>query len=334
MPYALSFLDKSPIHGDETANDALNRTVALAQLAEKAGFRRFWVAEHHNAPGLASSAPEILIGFLLARTERIRIGSGGVMLQHYSAYKVAESFNLLASLAPGRVDLGVGKAPGGLLLSTRALQGAYDLGRKPSFEQQLDELDGFLRHPDKEAPKSEDSLAAYPLPPEAPQRFLLGASVESARLAAERGWNFVYAGHLHGDEADIARALDAYRRETGKSALLAVGIVAAETEAEAEKLASNIRLFRVEIEGGQAVNVGSRELALDYVRQAGASRYKIEERTPRVIRGTPQKIQAQFNRLHQEYGVEEFVVDCPLTDGAHRLRTIELLAAARSAIAA
>jgi luciferase family oxidoreductase group 1 len=143
MPYALSFLDKSPIHDGEAAQAALTRTIKLAQKAEAAGFHRFWVAEHHNSPGLASSSPEVLIGFLLAHTHHIRIGSGGVMLQHYSAYKVAENFNLLASLAPGRVDLGVGKAPGGLPLSTRALQGAYDPDRKPSFKQQLAELDGF-----------------------------------------------------------------------------------------------------------------------------------------------------------------------------------------------
>ncbi len=116
MSYALSLLDKSPIARGENAADALRRTIALAQLAELLGYRRFWVAEHHSAPELASSSPEVLIAFLLANTEHIRIGSGGVMLQHYSAYKVAENFNLLSSLAPGRLDIGIGKAPGGLPL--------------------------------------------------------------------------------------------------------------------------------------------------------------------------------------------------------------------------
>lgn len=121
MAYALSLLDKSPLAKGESATDALQRTVALAQLAERLDYRRFWVAEHHNVPELASSSPEVLIAFLLAHTSRIRIGSAGVMIQHYSPYKVAENFHLLASLAPGRVDLCVGKAPGGLPLSTRAL---------------------------------------------------------------------------------------------------------------------------------------------------------------------------------------------------------------------
>ncbi|MEN0099893.1 MULTISPECIES: LLM class flavin-dependent oxidoreductase [Brucella] len=333
MPYALSFLDKSPIHDGEAAQAALTRTIKLAQKAEAAGFHRFWVAEHHNSPGLASSSPEVLIGFLLAHTHHIRIGSGGVMLQHYSAYKVAENFNLLASLAPGRVDLGVGKAPGGLPLSTRALQGAYDPDRKPSFKQQLAELDGFLDH-GSEKSDDENGIAAYPVPPQKPERFLLGASVESAELAAQLDWNFVYAGHIQGDPAAIKEAVEAYRTIANRPAILAVSVIVAESDAEAEKLAGDIRRFRVAVEGLQPVNVGSREQALEYVRQAGATQYSIEERTPRVIRGTALHVHSELQRLHRELGIAEFVVDCPVSEGSHRLKTIELLANNRPAIAA
>ncbi|CAN7444347.1 hypothetical protein Brsp04_02069 [Brucella sp. NBRC 12952] len=333
MPYALSFLDKSPIHDGEAAQAALTRTIKLAQKAEAAGFHRFWVAEHHNSPGLASSSPEVLIGFLLAHTHHIRIGSGGVMLQHYSAYKVAENFNLLASLAPGRVDLGVGKAPGGLPLSTRALQGAYDPDRKPSFKQQLAELDGFLDH-GSEKSDDENGIAAYPVPPQKPERFLLGASVESAELAAQLDWNFVYAGHIQGDPAAIKEAVEAYRTITNRPAILAVSVIVAESDAEAEKLAGDIRRFRVAVEGLQPVNVGSHEQALEYVRQAGATQYSIEERTPRVIRGTALHVHSELQRLHRELGIAEFVVDCPVSEGSHRLKTIELLANNRPAIAA
>jgi luciferase family oxidoreductase group 1 len=333
MPYTLSFLDKSPLHGNESANQALKRTLALARKAEELGFRRFWVAEHHNAATLASSSPEVLVSYLLAHTSQISIGSGGVMLQHYSAYKVAENFNLLAALAPGRVDLGVGKAPGGLPLSTRALQGAYDPARKPSFEAQLVELDGFLHHKTRED-DSPEGLMAFPVPESPAGRFLLGASAESARLAGRLGWNFVYAGHIHGDEAAIAEALAAYWNAGGTTALLAVSIVTADTDALAEKLTGDIRRFRVEIEGGQTVNVGSHEQALEYVRQAGATQYRIEERTPRVIRGAPSRVHAELERLHRNYGIDEFIVDCPVVEGSHRLRTIELLAEARTALAA
>lgn len=333
MSYALSFLDKSPIDGSERASQALRRSLALARRAEELGYRRFWVAEHHNSPKLASSSPEVLIGYLLANTRRIRIGSGGVMLQHYSAYKVAENFNLLASLAPGRVDLGVGKAPGGLPLSTGALQKAYDPSRKPSFEEQLAELDGFLRHEQGAEDKTEH-LAAFPAPDEPPGRFLLGASPDSARLAARLGWGFVYAGHIHGDDEAISQSLSAYRQAGGKTALLAVSVVTAPTTSLAEGLVGDTRRFHLQIKDGQSVNVGSREQALEYVRQAGATDYRIEERSPRVIRGTPPDVHLELQRLHKGFGIEEFVIDCPVSEGAHRLGTIELLAGTRKAAAA
>ncbi len=129
MTYQLSLLDKSPIAKGETAFDALKRTLSLAQAAERLGFHRFWVAEHHDTADLASSAPELVISWLLAGTKRIRVGSGGVMLQHYSPYKVAENFNTLSALGGGRVDLGIGKAPGGLSgsrLSVSALMNVYN----------------------------------------------------------------------------------------------------------------------------------------------------------------------------------------------------------------
>lgn len=333
MTFGLSFLDKSPIDGDESAASALQRTVALARSAESHGFKRFWVAEHHNSPKLASSSPEVLIGYLLAQTKRISIGSGGVMLQHYSAYKVAENFNLLASLAPGRVDLGIGKAPGGMPLSTRALQGAYDPSRKPSFEVQLADLDRFTR-PQEAVAADEDRLAAYPAPSAPPNRFLLGASPESARLAAGLGWSFVYAGHINGDEQAVSQALAAYREAGGTYAVLAAAVVVADTDQAAAALNVEGRRFRVEIVGGQGVNVGSEQQAMEYIRQTGASSYRIEERSPLIIRGSPATIQAQLQRLHRLHGVDEFIIDVPVADGAHRLKAIEYLATASRALAA
>ncbi|SEG81812.1 MsnO8 family LLM class oxidoreductase [Bosea lathyri] len=334
MPYRLSFLDKSPLQANEAAADALARTLSLAKAAEELGFARFWVAEHHNSAKLASSSPEVLISFLLAHTRRIRVGSGGVMLQHYSAYKVAENFNLLAALAPGRVDIGIGKAPGGMPLSTDALQGAYDTARKPSFDMQLVELDRFLRE-HHDGSDAGNQLAAFPAPAQPPDRFLLGASVESARLAAGLGWGFVYPGHIHGDEAAIGEALSAYRAAGGTSALLAVGVVTAETEDLARTLAPDARRFRVDIENGQGVNVSSHEQAVEYVRQTGSREYRIEERSSLLLRGVPARIHAELQRLHRALGIDEFIVDCPVSEGAWRLKTIQLLAAAaRASLAA
>jgi luciferase family oxidoreductase group 1 len=334
MGYALSLLDKSPIDGPEEASAALARTLSLAQRAERWGFHRFWVAEHHNNARLASSSPEVLIAFLLAQTSRIRIGSGGVMLQHYSAYKVAENFNLLATLAPGRVDLGVGKAPGGLPLSTRALQGAYDPARKPTFAKQLAELGSYLG--DKAADSDpEADLRAYPVPATPVKRFLLGASIESAELSATHGWDFVYAGHLNGDEALLDEVLATYRKASGgKVPLLAIGVIAAETDAAAERLAGDLRRFKVEVKDGQGVTVGSLAQAEEYVRQAGVTDYRIEEKMPGVIRGTAARIHGEFERFHQRYGVSEFILDCPVAEPQARLASIDLLATAHLAVAA
>lgn len=334
MGYALSLLDKSPIHDGETAGTALKRTVALARQAEQWGFHRFWVAEHHDAPTLASSSPEVLIAFLLANTARIRIGSGGVMLQHYSPYKVAENFNVLAALGPGRVDLGVGKAPGGLPFSTRALQGIVPRTQKQDFSAQLAQLSAFL---DQGLPE-DDPLAgvqATPRPAIAANRFLLGASVDSALLAASQDWDFVFASHLNGDETILQQTLEAYRKAAPERApLLAVGIVAAETDAEADRLAGNIQHFKVHVDNGQSVTVGSVEQAEEYARQAGAASYRIEKKTPNVLRGAARTVSDQLDRLHDRYGIGEFIIDTPINDAAKRLRSIELLALAQFAAAA
>jgi luciferase family oxidoreductase group 1 len=330
MSYALSLLDKSPLARGDGANDALKRTVALARLAEKLGYRRFWVAEHHNAPELASSSPEVLIAFLLANTSRIRIGSGGVMLQHYSAYKVAENFNLLASLAPGRVDLGVGKAPGGLPLSTRALQGAYDSARKPGFAEQLVELNGYLQAASPDGPAA---LVAAPRPAISAERYLLGASVESARLAADQGWDFVFARHLNGDDALLDAAADAFRAATGRPPIVAVAVIVGDSGEDARRRAAEIKLFKVHISGAQSVTVGSVEQAEDYARQAGAVDYRVEPKAPSVVAGTAHDVIAELDRLHSRLGIGEFIVE-PEASGAERLAIVERLAEARLAVAA
>lgn len=325
MAYSLSILDKSPIAEGATAHDALRFSIRLAQRAEALGFRRFWLAEHHGAPGLASSAPEIVVSHILAHTSRIRVGSGGVMLQHYSPFKVAESFKVLAALAPGRVDLGVGKAPGGLPLTTRALQWFHDKAKKPDFEHQLAELDAFLKWGVEEDHPLAGAVA-LPLPPEAPQRIVLGGSPESAALAARYGWAFCYAGHFNGDEVNVERSLDAYRSATGRASLLALYAFAAASQAEAQRQIGPLRIFKVHFASGQSVNLPSPEAAAEFARQAGIADYRLEETRPHVVAGTPDEVRAQLDALHARYGIDEFVIDSPVTDYALRLRSVELLA--------
>ncbi|MFB9952385.1 MsnO8 family LLM class oxidoreductase [Rhizobium puerariae] len=322
--YALSLLDKSPVPRGESAVAALSNTVNLAKKAEELGYRRFWVAEHHDSAELASSAPEVLVSWILANTSRIRVGSGGVMLQHYSPYKVAEVFNLLSSLAPGRVDLGIGKTPGGLPRATAALQ-AYRAA-KPDFEAQFADLRAFLDNAVASQP-DETRPVAGPRPPVTADRFLLGASPDSARLAAAYGWNFVFAGHLNGDPENLRISLETFRRESGgKPAILALAAFASESAAHAAAQVSELKVFKVFLDNGQSVSLGRREQAEEFARQAGAKEYRIEERKPSVLHGTAESIHEELARLSKLYGVEEFILEPPAVGADERLASVELLA--------
>ncbi len=333
MSYLLSILDKSPVVAGETATSALRRTIDLAKRAEKLGYHRFWLAEHHGAAGLAGVAPEILASHLLAHTDRIRVGSGGVMLQHYSPYKVAESFQLLAALAPGRVDLGIGKAPGGLPFTTRALQWERR-DDAAGFDEKLQLLDGFLRN-SLPADHALAGAVANPRPEAAPERFLLGASPESAVLAARLGWSFVYAGHFNGDPAQLTQTLGTFAtRAPSQLPMLALAVLVTHTEEEAKQRLAAHRTYRVTLETGQSVNVGSREQAAEFARQAGVTRYATEERRPAVLAGTAEQVRTELSQLASRYGIGEFVLDLPVPDEDARIATIELLAQDRVLIAA
>ncbi|HWJ75166.1 MAG TPA: MsnO8 family LLM class oxidoreductase [Kaistia sp.] len=325
MTYVVGLLDKSPIAKDETAAAALARTVRLAQLAEREGFSRFWIAEHHDTADLASPAPEVVIPYVLAATSGIRVGSGGVMLQHYSPYKVAESFNTLAALAPGRVDLGIGKAPGGLPFSTRELQSERADGSHADFEAKLAALTLFL-----DDAQGADRARATPRPLEPPKRFLLGASVDSATLAARQGWTFVFARHLNGDEALLEAALDAYRQVGGRDPIVAVAAIVGKDRQKAAELGEAFRPIKVHVEGRQSVTVGTEEQAREYARQAGVADFRTTAAKPSLIAGDGADLVRELDRLGARFGIGEFIVDL-FNAGDSRLEAAELIARARAA---
>lgn len=332
MAYSLSLLDKSPVSEGETAAGALQRTVTLAQTAERLGYERFWVAEHHGFPGLASAAPEVLLGYLAARTRNIRLGSGGVLLPHYSPYKVAEIFNVLGTLAPGRIDLGIGRAPGGLPASTRALRVLHAPDRSRSFEESLADLDAFLG---SAAPPSQPEALAQPTPPAIPERFLLGGSPDSARLAGSLGWNFVFAGQHNGDEQVIEASFAAYAAAGAKvPPVLAVTALAAPTPEEARGLTEGLKMVRVTLDDGQGVNLGTEEQAAEYARQAGAATYRTEIRKPQILAGTAEQVRRELERLQARFGVREFIIDTPAAAAVKRLASVMLLAGETPALAA
>ena len=324
MSWRISILDKSPVAEHETAADALARTLSLAQQAETLGYHRFWIAEHHNTPQLASPSPELLIAWILGQTRRIRVGSGGVMLQHYSPYKVAENFNLLAAIAPGRVDLGVGKAPGGLPLSTKALQLGLNSQEKGDFAAQLAQLDGWIN------PGSEEgAVRATPRPQVPAAGFLLGASVESARLAARLNWDFVFAAHLNGDPDLLREVIETWRAHSAREVIVAVQAIVAPTQAQAGALASAVEVWGVELANGQRVTVASEEQAYAFARQANSEPLRIARRAQSLLVGTAESVLEQLEALHQQWGIDEFIIDTPIADGAARVQSLRLLAQAR-----
>lgn len=247
------------------------------------------------------------------------------MLQHYSPYKVAENFNLLASLAPGRVDLGVGKAPGGLPLATRALQQGIHQHEKGSFAEQLTQLDNWLTLTESQG---EESLRATPIPPRRADGFLLGASVDSARLAASLDWNFVFAAHLNGDKNLLQEVLTNWRELSRREVIVAVQVIVAQDAASAADLAKQVEVWGVELANGQRVTVGSESQAAAFARQAGSPPTRIERRESSLLFGTAEEVKAQLDALQAQWGIDEFIIDTPIAEGRARLASLGLLAQA------
>src|SRR3954451_17780709 len=257
MDLRLSVLDQSPIAEGSTASNALHNTLDLARLADELGYTRYWVAEHHGTPGLASAAPEVLIGPVAAATERIRVGSGGIMLPHYSPFKVAETFSALSGLYPGRIDLGLGRAPGTDGLTMFALQRDRREASPDDFPQQLAELLGYLNG---ELPADHPfARLAGTLPglPERPEPWLLGSSPQSAVWAGQLGLPYSFADFINSQGAEIAAD---YRRRFVESERLpaprlSVGVLAicADSDEEAERLAASSRMAFSLLRRGQPV---------------------------------------------------------------------------------
>ncbi|QJD87681.1 LLM class flavin-dependent oxidoreductase [Cohnella herbarum] len=327
MTLKFGILDQSIVFPGQSPAEALGNTIKLAQLAESLGYERFWVSEHHDSPQMAGSSPEVLISHLLARTNSIRIGSGGVMLQHYSPYKVAENFNVLAALAPGRVDLGIGRAPGGLPRSTKALQ--QGLSEPESLDHKLAELDHFLQ-----GTLGEDhplpGLQANPVPDRPAEIYLLGTSVSSARLAAERGYPYAFAFFINSDPDAAQAAFDTYRkhfnREKGTEprTILGLSVIAADTEEEAAELAGQFKNVRVTLASGKTVNVGSLEQAEQFAKQAGET-FTAEVRDADITKGTKAIVRQRLTELRDRYDVDELIFTTIVPDFDKRVRSFRLL---------
>jgi luciferase family oxidoreductase group 1 len=329
----LSVLDQSPVRMGGTATDALRESVRLAQIAERLGFARYWVAEHHNTGSFAGNAPEILIGQIAAATERIRVGSGGVMLSHYASLKVAEQFRMLDNLFPGRIDLGIGRAPGSDQLTAAAL--AYPRAQVDirHFPQQVVDILGYLHSAiDPEHPFANIKLQPGPAPETAPEVWLLGSSDYSAQVAAMLGLPFAFADFF-GSTRDLGpRVAQLYRDEFKPSAFgdaprlnVTMQVICAPTEEEARYIAASRRFMRAQRMLGMRGPLLPPDEAQSYPLSDEVRQY-VEESGRTAIDGTPDQVKERILEVADVYGTQDVGVVTNCYAFEDRVRSYELVA--------
>jgi luciferase family oxidoreductase group 1 len=325
----LSVLDQSPISEGSTGVDALRNTIDLARLADRLGYHRYWVSEHHGTPMLAGPSPEALIGPIAAATSRLRVGSGGVMLPHYSPLKVAESFSLLAGLFPERIDLAVGRASGTDPTTTFALQRDRRQAAPDDFPHQLDELVAYLG--DTLAPHHPFAHLSRTLPglPQVPEPWLLGSSPQSGIWAAELGLPYAFADFISPGGAEI---MTRYRQEFAPSrwaseprSIVSVWVVCAETDDEARRLASSSAMAFTLLQRGELIPVPPIDRAIRFLEEQ-PPRVHSPQRARRRIVGSPSTVREGIEAVAAEYSADEVMVVTITFDHGDRRRSYELVA--------
>ena len=355
----LSVLDQSPVPAGSTPTQALANSLELAQHVDRLGYTRLWYSEHHAMAMLACTAPEILIARAAGATKRIRVGSGGVMLPHYSAFKVAEVFRTLHAMFPGRIDLGIGRAPGGGQLESYALRRSRQGPQPDDFPQQLAELQAYLQ-PERFAQFGPDhpfrNVLVSPAAEGAPQLWLLGSSMWSAVTAANEGLRYAYAHFFSAQGTRQAieyyqRNFQAYRGPGAETAItqpeatLAIGVICAPTQEEAEFLHASVRLLQRRIRTGDRRPVAAPE---DALKELGArpeapnpllsftpgSFDEPDEEWPRYVVGTPDRVAGRLRGLAAELHLGELIVNTITHSHEARLRSYTLLAEAMGVMGA
>jgi luciferase family oxidoreductase group 1 len=324
----LGILDQSPISSVQTAQDALNESLKLAQAGEAFGYSRYWIAEHHDLPGLACSAPEVMLAYIGAQTQTIRIGSGAVLLPHYKPYKVAEIYHMLATLFPGRIDVGIGRAPGGSAEATNALSDNF-LQQVWNMPNAVEELLHFFNHdfpPDHKYAK----LTASPIPQTAPIPWLLGTSKKSALLAAENGMAYAFGQFMsENDGKEIIKQYFnnyKYKRVNQKpEVIVTITAICAETDALAEEIALSSLIWELQKAKGEGNGVPS---------ISEAKRYKVNEKEKEtfvkmkqnMIIGSPKKVKQQLYELQAEYHADEIMIVTITHSPEDRIESYKLIA--------
>lgn len=324
----LSILDQAPISAGQTAREALEQSVLLAQTAESLGYTRFWMAEHHDIPGLACPAPEVMLPYIGAKTNKIRLGSGAVLLPHYKPYKVAELYNLLATLFPDRIDIGIGRAPGGSAEVTNALSDNF-LQNVWKLPESLKDLLHFIRnnHPEN---SEHAKINAAPLPDVRPEPWLLGTSKKSALLAAEYGMGYAFGLFMSDkDPQDILQAYyESFKPGSTPSpqTILCVSAICAETSEQAEEIALSSLIWSIQQGNGEGPSgIPSIKTAKEF--KLSAETYEtLENMKQKMLIGDPKQVKERLLELYKKYKPDEIMLLSITHAPEDRIKSYELIA--------
>ncbi|GGA76150.1 LLM class flavin-dependent oxidoreductase [Ornithinibacillus halotolerans] len=319
----LSILDQSPISSNQTPYDALQESMKLAQVGEELGYTRYWIAEHHDLPGLACSAPEVMLSYIGANTNRIRIGSGAVLLPHYRPFKVAEQFNMLATLFPNRIDVGLGRAPGGSAEVTNALSENF-LQSVQNYPTSVKELIHYLDNRNAK-------ISASPIPENPPVPWLLGTSKKSALLAAANGMPYTF-GHFMSDNDGVA-IIKEYRnnfepRKQGQTpeVIVTVSVICAETTEKAEEVALSSLIWSIQTDKWERNHgVPSLEKAKQYT-LTQKELESIEKKKQNIIIGNPLEVKLKLHDLRTKYQADEIMINTITYSPEDRKLSYQLIA--------
>ncbi|NWK84953.1 LLM class flavin-dependent oxidoreductase [Staphylococcus sp. GSSP0090] len=327
----VSILDQTQLIEHENAEAEFNRTVELAQYLDEIGYTRYWLSEHHSTDALAGSAPEILASYLLAKTKKLRVGTGGVMLPHYSSYKVAEMFKVLSALAPGRIDLGVGRAPGGHHLSNIALQGeALSKRNLDHFPQQIDEILHYFKN---EVPKESKlkGLLTTPNVKQVADFWVLGTSPSSALLAAQKGLPYVFAQFINYQPGGMERAIALYRKNFKPSEVLSepkvivtIKTILADTDEAANELAKSALRFNFYLHRGILTRLVSPSNALIEVK-TDREKQEIEALKETYLIGSKDTVRKNVQYLKSKLDLDEIMTISPIYHFEDRKYSLKLL---------
>lgn len=325
MKTVLSVLDLAPVPEGTPPSVAVRRVVELAQLAERRGFARYWFAEHHSMPSVASSSPEVLIGHVASATKTIRVGSGGMMLPNHAPLRVAEAFHTLAALHPGRIDLGIGRAPGSEAGSSRALRAFNGEQFSPLMSELL-----FLSQARFSPGHPLHRVRVMPNDVSLPPVWILGSSGASASAAGASGFGYAFASHFSPEPA--APAIEAYKDAFQPSelfpqphAVLAVGVVCAESESEAQRLASTMDLVWLRMSRGEHLPLPSPDEVSAYP-WTESERLDVRRMRGPTVLGTPAQVRAQLESMGMESRADELMIVTNVWSHEARLRSYELIA--------